>query len=443
MINIINTCIELSEAIKADNPQPIISFIKRTNPMGAPNFTTDINPIHTIISEIIEQDKTELMEAILSSGENLFAFGAFQNDTTLSPIINAIIKHEHTETICCIIKDYNFRMRYNTNSCLAAAALSENIPIIQFIKDLPEEKVKFSSPPLPFSMLKTSLKTTVDNEITQNLIDTERYDLLDILTDNGKLLKKFEVCENILLSAERNNEKRYLSALAKRYMPDYAKSRNKTKALKSFLEKNADLTIVADSIFQFPCPPFCFDINQLLAHFKFLSQLGVKTNNTNIVFSYALATAKESFCSDDEAEQLITYLTTFVDENAEYNLSNVLCTMGTACENTKSVFELFFKDAKKKPVLLVDTLRYIFNISYENIETLMNFFDFRITGKVEENDAITVLIEINNLQIMKMLTEAGLFTFDDVKKLSKLCTKMNKTRMAEDIKKWYKSSQHN
>lgn len=133
MYGIIQQYTEIIEAIKQDNPLPVISYLEEMSHRSVAQC--DIGTT-IIFDAIIKHDKTALFNAMFKKEPDLFSI-SFSHGTDLGNafqvITKAIINHEHTEIICCILSDKDIFCKYSNNFFISAV-LSENFPVIEHIK---------------------------------------------------------------------------------------------------------------------------------------------------------------------------------------------------------------------------------------------------------------------------------------------------------------------
>lgn len=435
MYNRTQICMDLIEAIKNDNPLPIISHLNNYETLSV--IPPNIIAVHIVVNEIIDQDKIVLFNAIQKEDpeffQNLLLHKPNIQRVFYIPIISAIIRHEHTEIICCMLSNHVIRS-IASDKVFISAVLSENYPIISTISALPHIKKNIN--PIDKNMQLKKEKFIIPGELIKILINEKKYKMLDYLTDNGKKLYDLDICKTLLIGSKFTEAKKYLLLLAEKYMQGYSDYEDKARALMDFILSTTDIHDVITTLFQYNFCSFAITHNEKIELLKFLSEFGAKVDDIDIIIRY-IYNCSFSFNSDNDIKALIEQLRVFIAEDSHVNLSNILFLINLLKKEPKWVLDLLFYKTENKCTLIIDKIKNTENIPYDMFMLFLKYFTIEIDGTINNNYAITKLIERNNLQIMMLLIKTGIFSDDDIEDIKALCAKNKKERMLLSVEKWY------
>lgn len=426
---------ELVEAIRTDDPMPVISYLEEASAQTV--FVSDDIAINIIFNEMISQDKVNLFQIILENGADLlhkFLSAKFESNHSLDTLIaKTIINHEHTEIVCCMLSEQSIR-NLAPDLFFEAAVLSENYPVIHILKTIPFIKVnKFA---LVVNRPPQRIETRIPGKIITKMIEQENYAMLDYLTDNGKNLQNYGICKTLLIESGCEAIKKYLPVLAERYMPDYPRYEDKSEALVDFISSTTDVTDVLNTVFDGSLFSFTSDTEKIIEFLKFISAFGVRLDNVDPIIRYISSTSH--YCiSNKLLKALIKHTHSFISENACISLSCILWLSKILDKTPKWFLDPLFSEFDSKHTLIVDNINQSDIISYDMFILFQKYFNIRIDGIVKNNKAIERLIERNNLPIMMLLIKEGIFSDDDITEIKELCGKKKKARMLSSIDRWH------
>lgn len=420
MYSIIQQYTEIIEAIKQDNPLPVISYLQGMSHQSVAQC--DIGTT-IIFDEIIKHDKTALFSAMLKKEPDLFSISSPHGTdigNAFQVITKAIINHEHTEIICCILSDKDIFCKYSNNFFISAV-LAENFPVIEHIKAM---------------SYSTNDNFILPAELIGELIEHKKYDMIDYLTDKGKKLSELDVCKTIILGFKCDSMKKYLSFLAETYMDGYCGYEDKEQALMDFITSHTDITDTIKEALNNSNSMHTFDREDSSDFFEFISSFGVKLDDIDYILRY-VSTINSFYSSGNKAQISITDMRILIGQNSRISLSAVLHHAQLLNMTPEWLLDLLFSKSDSKHTLILDRIHADEKISYDMFRSFLKYCDIKIDGAVKDNCVIKSLIERNNLPIMMFLVKESVFSDDDIEDIKVLCVENKKERMLSSVDKWY------